>query len=163
MRIYICKKNLLKKLAFCVCSLTVSFSCTHLDVFEKTVAFPKAEWPSTQKDAFDFSITDTAARYNIYIVVRHTDAYHFNNLWVNLTSIAPGDTAITARSELKLGNNLKWLGSSYDDVIEHRLQINPYPVKFKQGNYRFYLQQVMREDPLQNIVNAGIRIEKIAQ
>jgi len=163
MRIYICKKNLLKKLAFCVCILTASFSCAHLDVFEKTVAFPKAEWPSTQKDAFDFSITDTAARYNIYIVVRHTDAYHFNNLWVNLTSIAPGDTAITARRELKLGNNLKWLGSSFDDVIEHRLQFNPYPVKFKQGNYRFYLQQVMREDPLQNILNAGIRVEKIAQ
>ena len=132
-------------------------------MFEKTVAFPNAEWPSTQKDVFDFSITDTVARYNIFVVLRHTDAYHFNNLWVDLTSIAPGDTAITVRRELKLGTNLKWLGSSYDDVIEHRVQFNPYPVKFKKGNYRFYLQQVMREDPLHNILHAGIRIEKIAQ
>ena len=163
MRIYICKKKALKKLAFFICVLSVSFSCTHLDVFEKTVAFPNAEWPSTQKDVFDFSITDTVARYNIFVVLRHTDAYHFNNLWVDLTSIAPGDTAITVRRELKLGTNLKWLGSSYDDVIEHRVQFNPYPVKFKKGNYRFYLQQVMREDPLHNILHAGIRIEKIAQ
>ena len=163
MRIYICKKKALKKIAFFICVLSVSISCTHLDVFEKTVAFPNAEWPSTQKDVFDFSITDTVARYNIFVVLRHTDAYHFNNLWVDLTSIAPGDTAITVRRELKLGTNLKWLGSSYDDVIEHRVQFNPYPVKFKKGNYRFYLQQVMREDPLHNILHAGIRIEKIAQ
>jgi len=30
----------------------------------------------------------------------------------------------------------------------------------KPGNYTFAIEQIMREDPLKNILNAGLRIEK---
>jgi hypothetical protein len=36
------------------------------------------------------------------------------------------------------------------------------PAKLKKGEYSFTLQQIMREDPLQHVLNAGIRIVKIA-
>lgn len=76
----------------------------------------------------------------------------------------PGDTATTVQQNFKLGDNrLGWLGTTMDDVIEHRMLITNKPVKLKKGNYTFQLQQVMREDPLQNILNAGIRVEKVIQ
>lgn len=154
---------MLKKGYFVVALFFLFTACTKLDVFEKTVFFPKHEWSSAEKPSFKFTIEDTAARYNVFVVIRHTDAYHFNNLWVNLTTIPPGDTAQTLRLKLILGDNTKWLGSSMDDIIEHRIRVNANPVKFKAGEYQFFLQQIMREDPLQNILNAGVRVEKIEE
>lgn len=135
-------------------------SCKQIDVYEKTVPFPKQTWTAAQHPAFEFAIADTAARYNVFVVLRHTDAYHYNNLWVNLTIIPPGDTAQTVRANLKLGDNKKWLGNSIDDIIEHRILINTNPLHFKKGNYKFILEQIMRENPLPDVLNAGIRVEK---
>jgi hypothetical protein len=71
-------------------------------------------------------------------VLRHGDAYHFNNLWLDITTIPPGDTAQTVRANLKLGDNQKWLGNAIDDIIEHRVLINNNPLKFKAGNYKSF-------------------------
>jgi len=133
-------------------------------VYEKTETFNKHAWSSNNKLSFIFTITDTTASYNIYAVIRHTDAYHFNNIWLNATTVAPGDTAGTQQINLKLGDNTKgWLGAAMDDIIEHRILLTRFPVKLKKGNYNFMLQQIMRDDPLQNVMNAGIRVEKAVQ
>ncbi len=152
----------LKVFALIVLLSAVFASCQPIDVYEKTVPFTKHAWSDTEKPAFDFTITDTAARYNVFIVLRHTDAYHYNNLWMNITTIPPGDTAQTVRANLKLGDNKQWLGNSIDDIIEHRILINTNPLRFKKGNYKFIIQQIMRENPLPDVLNAGIRVEKAA-
>ncbi len=138
------------------------YSCKRLDIFEKTTFFNKQEWASSDTASFNFTITDTSSRYNIYVVFRHSDAYHFKNLWLNITTIAPGDSTQTFKENLKLADNQQWLGSSMDDIIEHRLRVNDFPVKLNAGNYKFLLQQIMREDPLLNVLNVGIRVEKIS-
>lgn len=150
----------LKRYLLLLFSLLV-FSCKELDVYEKTLPFAKHSWSTAEKPSFDFIISDTVSEYNVFVVLRHTDAYHYNNLWLNLTTIPPGDTAQTLKANLKLGDNRQWLGSSIDDIVEHRILINPTPLRFKKGSYKFILQQIMREDPLPDILNAGIRVEKI--
>ena len=135
-------------------------SCKEIDVYEKTVSFTKHSWRTAEKPSFDFNISDTASGYNVFIVLRHTDAYHYNNLWINITTIPPGDTAQTVKANLKLGDNRQWLGNSIDDIVEHRILINSNPLHFKKGNYKFVIQQIMREDPLPDVLNAGIRVEK---
>ena len=160
---YLYKKEALKVFAIAILLTALIAGCKQIDVYEKTIPFPKHEWASSDKPAFNFTITDTAARYNVFVVLRHGDAYHFNNLWIDIITIPPGDTAQTVRANLKLGDNQKWLGNTIDDIVEHRILINNNPLKFKGGNYKFILQQVMREDPLQYILNAGIRVEKVTQ
>lgn len=138
--------------------------CHSFNSYENTTAFPQHRWPSSEKINARFTVTDTAAFYNIFIVVRHTGAYHFNNLWVNLSTKAPYDSLKSQQLNLQLANNSQgWLGSYFDDIIEHRIQVNPFPIKLKAGEYNFSLQQIMREDPLQEMMNAGIRIEKNIQ
>ncbi len=139
-------------------------ACNRIDVYEKTVPFNIHEWAGSNQPSFQFSITDTTSLYNIYTVVRHDDAYHFNNLWLNVTIAAPGDTAKTQQVQLLLGDNTKgWLGSAMDDIIEHRILLTRNPIRLKKGTYIFTLQQTMREDPLQYVLNAGIRVEKAVQ
>ncbi len=122
---------------------------------------PQHKWSASEQPSFTFTISDTTTRYNVFVVLRHSDAYHYNNMWVNITTIPPGDTAQTIRANLKLGDNKRWLGNSIDDIVEHRILINTNPVRFKAGNYKFILQQIMRENPLPEVLNVGIRVEKI--
>lgn len=135
--------------------------CGTLDVYEKISSFPGHEWKSSEKPSFTFTITDTVSRYDIYVIFRHEDAYHFKNLWVNIATIAPKDTVKTQLINVPLADNKKgWLGSGMDDVFDHRARITSAPVKLKQGDYTFTLQQNMREEPLQFALAAGIRVEK---
>lgn len=135
--------------------------CDTLNVYEKTIAFPGHEWKSSDKPSFTFTIEDTTSAYDIYLIFRHEDSYHFNNIWLNVSTVAPGDTMKTQLINVPLADNKKgWLGSGMDDVIDHRARITLSPVKLKKGNYTFTLQQNMREEPLQFALNAGIRVEK---
>lgn len=147
---------------FYLCLLLVlAVSCQTIDIFEKTTAFADHNWKSAERPSFTFEITDTAALYNVYLVLRHEDAYNYNNIWINLTVKSPADT-VTVRREFVLGNNKQgWLGSGMDDVFEHRIAFNDKPAPFHKGHYTFTLQQDMREDPLEHILNAGIRVEKV--
>ena len=135
-------------------------SCQTIDVYEKTATFSKHSWKSAEQPSFTFEITDTTSLYNIFLVMRHEDAYNYNNIWINLTVKSPADV-VTIRREFILANNRQgWLGSGMDDIFEHRLPFNDKPAPLHKGIYTFTLQQDMREDPLDYIINAGIRVEK---
>jgi len=138
-------------------------ACETLDVFEKNVSIPDHEWRSDFLPEISFEITDTTSLYNIFVVLRHTDAYRYNNLWLNIYTQVPGDTIHKERVDLKLATDDKgWLGSGMDDIFEHRILINRQPLRFvRPGLYRFQLGHIMREEPLQHIMNIGLRVEKV--
>jgi gliding motility-associated lipoprotein GldH len=154
---------------FYLCILYFSFfflsSCQHIDLYEKTAVIPKAEWKSSFQPSFTFNITDTAAGYQLYIVLRHTEEYNYNNIWLKLHIQAPGDTATTVQFPLMLATADKgWLGNGMDDIYEHRILLTSSTRLWhfkKAGAYHFSLQQIMRDDPLEHVMNAGLRIEKV--
>ncbi len=140
------------------------FASCHLTtgVFEKDIAIPHQQWESRFKPEISFNISDTLSLYNIYLVLRHTDAYNYNNIWINATVNEPGSPASkTGRYDLTLATNDQgWLGSAMDDIYEHRVLIQPQTRFRKPGAYHFTLEQIMREDPLKHVLNVGIRVEK---
>ena len=138
-------------------------ACTQLNIYEKSKPIPNHQWAYDLKPGFDFLIQDTNASYNLYVVLRHTDAYRYNNLWVNVGTQSPKDSIRFQKFELQLGNDAKgWEGTGMDDIWEVRKMITNGPVRFnKTGNYHFTVAQIMRENPLPNILSIGIRVEKV--
>ena len=55
-------------------------SCTHVDLFEKTVTLPGHKWDNTYKPSFKFNIKDTTSAYNLFIVLRHNDKLKHSGL-----------------------------------------------------------------------------------
>jgi len=156
----------INQLAFLVVVLISSTwltACTQLDVFEKTEPIPNKQWLYSFKPAFDFVIKDTTASYNVLIVLRHTDAYRYNNIWLNVGTQSPKDSMRYQKFELQLGTDAQgWEGTGMDDIWELRKLITNGPVKFnKAGNYHFSVAQIMRENPLPNVMDVGIRVEKV--
>jgi gliding motility-associated lipoprotein GldH len=74
----------------------------------------------------------------------------------------PADTTTkTQQYDLRLANDeTGWLGKGMDDIFEHRILIQQRTRFTRAGEYRFKLEHTMREDPLQHVMNIGLRIEK---
>lgn len=148
---------------FILVAVTIFYSCGTIDVFEKNVSIPGHAWSGSFKPQVTFEISDTISLYNIYVVIRHTDAYRYNNIWMNVYTQVPGDSVRKERLDLRLATDDKgWLGSGMDDIFEHRIPITREPVALpRTGQYTFTLEHIMREEPLQHMMNAGIRVEKV--
>ena len=123
---------------------------------------PKHEWKSNFKPQFAFDITDTMASYQLFLILRHNDRYNYNNIWLNVFIKGPDNKVQKFQVEKLLATNASgWLASGMDDIYEHRLQLTETPIQLKKpGRYIFSFEQIMREDPLQNIMDVGFRIEK---
>ena len=55
----------------------------------------------------------------------------------------------------------EWNDAIENDIMTLRRDVTD--LLYKTGIYKFTLQQIMREDPLEHVMNVGIRLEKVAQ
>lgn len=137
-------------------------SCSQIDIYENHTVIPKYEWQHSFTAKGDFIIKDTTSAYSIYLVLRHTDAYQYNNIWLNIGLQPPGDSMHVQKVNLILGDDANgWEGNGMNDIWELRKLLNGAPRRFKQpGKYSFSISQIMRDDPLPQIMSVGLRIEK---
>jgi gliding motility-associated lipoprotein GldH len=143
--------------------VTLFAGCNSIEVYEKNVSIPKYNWLSDFKPSYKFTITDTTSDYALFLVLRHTDQYQYNNIWINLGTLAPGDSMRYQRFDIQLGTDSEgWKGTGMSDIWEMRASITKGPFRFKQtGDYEFNIAHIMRENPLPGIMSAGIRVEKV--
>lgn len=136
-------------------------SCNTVDLYEKSEVIPGHSWQNSFRPSFEFEIKDTTSLYQVFFILRHTDRYKYTNIYVNLYVQPPGaDTAIKLQRDLTLATNAEgWLGSGMDDIYEHRIPLGEAQT-LKSGTYKFTLEQIMRDNPLEHVLNAGIRVEK---
>lgn len=159
------KKQFINHFSAFMIVVVTAVTCMETNVFEKNIVLKNHEWEKTYKPEIQFTITDTSSAYNIFFVLRHTDAYHYNNLWVKLESKAPGaEKSDEQQFDLPLAIGSKWNGVGMDDIFEHRILLYNRPVKFSmRGTYTIKMQHIMRENPLQEVMNIGLRLEKVRQ
>jgi gliding motility-associated lipoprotein GldH len=141
-----------------VCFLS---ACNQIELFEKNTTIPNLKWQNNFNATGIFNITDTTSLYNVFVVLRHTDAYAYNNIWLNIGLQAPGDSMKIQKINLSLVRTDAegWEGVGMNDIWEVRKPIARLPLK--KGNYAFSIAQIMRDNPLQNIMSVGLRLEKV--
>ena len=137
-------------------------ACQTKQLYEQSTIYPEHHWLSKEANKYQFEITDTNAAYNVYFVIRHHNAYNYKNIWLQLNTIAPDKTVTKQSLNLNLADDEKgWLGTGMDDIFDQRIPVSIEPVHFSKGLYTFVLAHTMREDPLENILSTGIRVEKV--
>ncbi|MEO6831731.1 MAG: gliding motility lipoprotein GldH [Chitinophagaceae bacterium] len=156
------------KSAFLVLSLVLLIvSCSKPSPqFQENFAVPGGAWAASFQPTFHFDIDDTAAAYQIQLLIRHTDIYPFSNIWLTMDSKAPGDTTWgKVRVEVPLAaSSGQWLGRGMGEIVEQRVPITSLdrPAFFpKKGRYTVRLTQDMRRNPLPEVLTVGIRLEKL--
>jgi len=139
-------------------------ACDKGVVFEKNVSIPDYKWNMNNIVNLETEIKDTTALYNIYINIRNASGYQFSNLFLFLNTTTPAGTMARDTVELILADEGgRWLGNGQGDIWDNRILFKKN-FRFPQaGTYKFALQQAMRVNPLPEVADAGIRIEKANQ
>lgn len=156
----------LQRLLSVIALASVLFAgCMKSPYFQKDVTIPQYQWRYDYQPAFKVDIDDTAALYNLYFIVRHTEAYQFSNIWMWIYTKEPGDSTFKrSRIEIPLAEKSgKWLGRGMGEIWEQRMPItrDDAPMVFKKaGTYTIRFEQNMRINPLPEILQVGLRVEK---
>ena len=148
-------------------SLLLLAGCGPSPVYQRSEGVPQTKWASAFKPKFSFQIEDTAATYNLFFLIRHTEAYPFSNIWLAFSIQGPGDTVTKSqRIEIPLAaENGQWYGRGMNEIWEQRMPIaterGPNITFPKSGRYTVQFGQAMRTNPLPEVLNVGLRVEKI--
>jgi gliding motility-associated lipoprotein GldH len=130
-------------------------------VYSEYKKFDNIEWAAKDKAEFDLTIEDTQSLNNIYLMIRHTDAYPYNNLFLFVTTKYPDGKILTDTMEVVLANKKgEWLGSGSGDIFDFKVPVKKnirFPLA---GKYQFSFEQAMRVDPLPMVMDFGFEIEK---
>ena len=146
---------------YAFCLSMVMLSCQTMPLSEQNTIHPDHQWSSAKPEKYLFNVTDTNSLYKIIFVIRHHNAYHYKNIWVELGHHGVGEKVKTETFNLNLADDQKgWIGTGMDDIYDQRIPLSSKPIKLKYGINAFSIKHTMREDPLQNILSTGIRIEK---
>ncbi|MBA3647333.1 MAG: gliding motility lipoprotein GldH [Chitinophagales bacterium] len=136
------------------------FSCDKNRIYEKNIPIEKNIWDSKVIALYPVEISDTSLLYNIYVNIRHTDNYPYQNIWLNIGTEFPDGNKATKRIEVMLSTDAgKWFGEGLGDIWDYRSMIEENAYFQQPGLYTFSIEQNMRADPLPGIMSAGLRIE----
>lgn len=133
-------------------------------VFEKNASIDEAAWHYDDLKTFTFEIDNLESSYRLLIYLRHTKEYPNENVWLNsITSFPSGETVEDAIELSLAAKNGTWLGSGTGRVLTRELILRDTFKFVEQGEYKIVLGQHMRRNPLDHILDVGLRLEKISQ
>jgi gliding motility-associated lipoprotein GldH len=142
--------------------LTGLSSCTDPNaVFDQNTEIGNHNWSYLNKVRYDVKIDDANLSYNLYLNLRVTGSYKYSNLFVLISNGPVNGKASTARYEFKLAKaDGEWLGKGTGNLYSYQL---PFEKSFKfpaKGVYHFEIEQNMRDNPLHEVSDVGLRVEK---
>ena len=130
-------------------------------IIDQNTVIVDQNWPYVNKIKEDFTIDDALATYNLYLNLRVTPDYKYSNIFILVHQTGPDKKTTTVRYEFKLANaDGEWLGEgsgnlyTYQDAFKTQYKV---PAK---GKYHIELEQNMRDNPLHNVSDVGLRVEK---
>jgi len=145
------------------CSLCMA-ACNNKAVIDQNTEVSNQNWTYLNKFRFDAKIDNEKIPYNLYINLRVTGNYKYSNMFILVTQMGPDKKAGTKRYELTLANkDGEWLGDGSGNLYSFQLPLKSaykFPAK---GVYTFFIEQNMRDNPLREVSDVGLRVEKATQ
>lgn len=142
--------------------------CVGHVVFQEDAEVPDGTWTRSWKPRFAFDITDTTSQHDIYLDIRHTGDYRFSNLYIFTTLEGPEGHSFTDTVECTLADPTgRWYGKGTGFIFSDRFQAhvlyrmnNRFP---RSGRYVFTLEQAMRTEDLDGVIDVGVSVEEARQ
>ena len=129
-------------------------------IIDQNTTIENHNWSYANKVKFPVKIDDASVTYNIDINLRVTGEYRYSNIFVLMRRTGPKLNALT-RFEIKLADkDGQWLGQGSGNLYSYQV---PLITDFKfpeKGTYQFEIEQNMRDNPLHEVSDVGLRIEK---
>jgi gliding motility-associated lipoprotein GldH len=139
--------------------------CADQVVYQADTAIPGGAWHRDLKPEFEFDITDTIAKHDLFIDIRHTGEYPFSDLFLFVDLHGPGDRHLRDTVECLLADPAgRWYGKGLGFIFADRYKAH---VLYKLGNrfpaagrYTMRLEQAMRTEQLPGVIDVGVSVER---
>lgn len=117
-------------------------------------------WSYIDKIKVPVTIPDSSRGYNLFLNLRLSGDYKYSNIFILIHQISPDGKTITERKEIKLAlPDGEWLGKGSGNLYSYQVLIRSNYRFPKKGKYVFQLEQNMRDNPLREVTDVGLRVE----
>ena len=150
-------------LTFCA---NVFFSCDSRNVYQGKKDFSDRYWIFNDQANFEFEIQDTTNRYNLWVNVRNSAKYQYQNVYLQYyLEDSTGRLLSKDLKNVQLFHEVTGvtMGEGMGDLFDvERVFLENYSFE-QQGKHIFRIDQFMRQDSLPEILSVGLRIEKVKE
>ncbi|WP_226912996.1 gliding motility lipoprotein GldH [Flavicella marina] len=153
----------------CMSLVMLSFiACDEYRIYDTYTPVGTAGWEKENLVHFEFDISDTLNKYDLFIQVRNTNEYEFSNLFLITEMQYPNGFHVVDTLEYQMADAYgNWLGKGFTDLKESKLFYKE-AFRFKEkGQYEINIQQAMRKRNqldgvaiVKGISDVGFRVEK---
>ncbi len=149
--------------------LLILVSCDSKRVYDEYTSIDNNKWDINTPISYQFEVTDTLAKRNLFINIRNNNNYEYSNLFLVTKMSFPDGYKIIDTLEYDMADkNGNFLGKGLSELKESKLFYKEQILFPIQGKYTLNIFQAMRKggevngiNELDGIVNVGFRIEKI--
>lgn len=142
-------------------------SCDSKTVFSENRALD-GHWDQGELVAFKLPQMDSLKKYNLFLNIRNTNDYKFNNIFLIISMEFPHGKTITDTLEYKMANpDGSWMGHGIGDLKENKLWYKENVSFFEEGTYTVTIEHAMRNNGevegvkrLDGISDVGISVEE---
>ncbi|NNF31560.1 MAG: gliding motility lipoprotein GldH [Flavobacteriaceae bacterium] len=150
------------------CGLLIS--CNQAIVVSDTHTMP-GYWDKDEKIEFIIPQLDSLKQYNVFVNIRNTNDYPFNNLFIIVSMEFPYGKTIVDTLEYKMAYpNGEWMGEGIGNVKDNKLWYKENVSFFEDGNYNITITHAVRNNGevegvsrLEGITDVGYSIEEVTQ
>lgn len=149
-----------------VCSV-IFVACDSNRVYDSYQSVPN-KWHKDSIVSFKVNPPDSINAYNLFVNLRNTNNYKFNNLFLIVEMVFPHGKTVKDTLEYRMADPTgKLLGTGLTDIKDNKFWYKEQVIFNESGEYTVNIQHAMRENgkingvvELEGITDIGFRIEK---
>jgi len=136
-------------------------SCGKEAFFDEMVEIPEHSWAHSDMIQFKVDVKDTVNTFDFFVNIRHTKSYGYSNLFIFLHTIAPDGRQMTDTLEFPMADpEGNYVGKVSGGLVLNRIIVKKETRFPKSGEYKFVIEQAMRDKELEEITDVGLTIVK---
>lgn len=145
-------------------------SCESNTVFSDSQAMD-GHWGADEVVQFKLPQLDSLKKYNLFLNIRNTNEYRYNNLFLIVNMTFPHGKTFTDTLEYRMANpDGSWMGQGIGNIKENKLWYKENVQFFEDGIYTVDIAQAMRNNgdvegvtKLEGITDVGFSIEEASK
>tara|TARA_B100002051_G_C16559626_1_gene546832 strand:+ start:230 stop:715 length:486 start_codon:yes stop_codon:yes gene_type:complete len=145
-------------------------SCESNTVFSESQAMD-GHWGADEVVQFKLPQLDSLKKYNLFLNIRNTNEYRYNNLFLIVNMTFPHGKTVTDTLEYRMANpDGSWMGQGIGNIKENKLWYKENVQFFEDGIYTVDIAQAMRNNgdvegvtKLEGITDVGFSIEEASK
>ena len=150
--------------------MVLFFSCDSNTVVTESKSLSEI-WNKNETIEFSIPQLDSLKKYDLFVNLRNTNDYRFNNIFLIVSMEFPHGKTITDTLEYKMANpDGAWLGTGIGNIKENKLWYKENVSFLEKGDYKIRINHAVRNNGnvegvtnLEGITDVGYSVEEIRQ